>query len=131
KLKSIDNHLDTTSGTIRVRAIVDNTDGVLTPGIFARVRTAGSASSNAILIDDRAVGTDQDKKYVLVVDDANKVAYREVKLGPIVNGLRVIRSGLQSGEHIVVNGLQHVQPGDVVAPTAVAMDSHQRTVAKM
>jgi multidrug efflux system membrane fusion protein len=131
KLKSIDNHLDTTSGTIRVRAIVDNAKGELTPGVFARVRTGGSTSTNAILIDDRAVGTDQDKKYVLVVDGANKVSYREVKLGPIVNGLRVIRSGLQPGEHIVVNGLQHVQPGDVVAPTAVAMDGNQRTVAKM
>jgi multidrug efflux system membrane fusion protein len=130
-LKSIDNHLDTTSGTIRVRAVVDNASGELTPGMFARVRTGGSVATNAILIDDRAVGTDQDKKYVLVVDGANKVAYREVKLGPIVNGLRVVRSGLQSGEHIVVNGLQHVQPGAVVVPTAVAMDSSQRTMAKM
>lgn len=130
-LKSIDNHLDTTSGTIRVRAIVDNAKGELTPGVFARVRTGGSASTAAILIDDRAIGTDQDKKYVLVVDGANKVAYREVKLGPIFNGLRVIRSGLQKGEHIVVNGLQHVQPGDVVAPTAVAMTGNLRPIAKM
>ena len=96
-LKSIDNHLDTTSGTIRVRAVVDNAKGELTPGMFARVRTSGSAASNAILIDDRAIGTDQDKKFVLVLDGANKVSYREVKLGSIVNGLRIIRSGLQSG----------------------------------
>jgi len=130
-LKSIDNHLDTTSGTIRVRAVADNASGELTPGMFARVRTGGSAAAKTILIDDRAIGTDQDKKYVLVVDGANKVAYREVKLGPIVNGLRVIRSGLQPGEHIVVNGLQHVRPDDIVAPVAVAMDGNQRTMAKM
>ncbi len=130
-LKSIDNQLDTTSGTIRVRAIVENAKGELTPGMFARVRTGGSDTTAAILIDDRAVGTDQDKKYVLVVDGSNKVAYREVKLGPIVNGLRVIRSGLQKGERIVVNGLQHVRPNDVVAPTSVAMDSSQRPLAKL
>jgi multidrug efflux system membrane fusion protein len=130
-LKSIDNHIDTDSGTIRVRAIVDNANGELTPGMFARVRTGGSAATAAILIDDRAIGTDQDKKYVLVVDGGNKVSYREVKLGPIVNGLRVIRSGLQVGEHIVVNGLQHVRPDDVVAPVAVAMDRNQLLVSKM
>jgi multidrug efflux system membrane fusion protein len=131
KLKSIDNQLDTTSGTIRARAIFDNTKGELTPGMFARVRTGGSATETAILIDDRAVGTDQDKKYVLVVGSDNRATYREVKLGPIVNGLRVIRSGLQKDERIVVNGLQRVRPNDIVAPTVVAMDSHQRPVAKM
>jgi multidrug efflux system membrane fusion protein len=131
KLKSIDNQLDTTSGTIRARAIFDNAKGELTPGMFARVRTGGSATETAILIDDRAVGTDQDKKYVLVVGSDNRATYREVKLGPIVNGLRVIRSGLQKDERIVVNGLQRVRPNDIVAPTVVAMDSHQRPVAKM
>jgi multidrug efflux system membrane fusion protein len=131
QLKSIDNQLDATSGTIRVRAIFDNPKGELTPGMFARVRTGGSATQTAILIDDRAIGTDQDKKYVLVVGGDNKATYREVKLGPIVNGLRVIRSGLVKDERIVVNGLQRVRPNDVVAPTPVAMDSHQRTVAKM
>jgi multidrug efflux system membrane fusion protein len=130
-LKSIDNHLDTASGTIRVRAVVDNAKGDLTPGMFARVRTGGSAATNAILVDDRAVGTDQDKKYVLVVDSGNKLAYREVKLGSLVNGLRIIRSGLQSGERIVVNGLQHVRPGDLVDPAVVAMDADHAPASKM
>jgi len=129
-LKSIDNELNTTSGTIRARAVVDNTDGKLTPGMFARVRTGGSIEQAAILIDDRAVGTDQDKKYVLVVDTGNKAVYREVKLGPTVNGLRIVRSGLQKGERIVVVGLQRVRPNDVVAPTEVSMDRSPPT-AKM
>jgi multidrug efflux system membrane fusion protein len=130
-LKSIDNQLDTTSGTIRVRAIVDNAKGELTPGMFARVRTGGTTDHSAILIDDRAIGTDQDKKFVFVVDASNKATYREVKPGPIVNGLRIIRSGLQPGERIIVNGLQHVRPNDIVSPTAVAMDANHPATAKM
>jgi len=130
-LKSIDNQLNTTSGTIRLRAIFDNPKGELTPGMFARVRTGGSAATLAILIDDRSVGTDQDKKYVLVVGSDNKAVYREVKLGPIVNGLRIVRSGLHKDERLVVDGLQRVRPNDIVAPTAVAMDINQRTTGKM
>jgi multidrug efflux system membrane fusion protein len=122
RIHSLDNQLDTTSGTIRVRAIFDNPTGELTPGLYARVRTGGSAAEKAILVDDRAVGTDQDKKYVMVIDADNKASYRAVTLGPIVNGLRVIRSGLQKDERIVVNGLQRVRPNSIVAPTEVAMD---------
>ncbi len=122
RLKSIDNQLDTTSGTIRVRAIFDNPTGELTPGLYAKVRSGGSAAKTAILVDDRAVGTDQDKKFVMVVGADNKAAYREVTLGPIVNGLRVVRSGLHKDERIVVNGLQRVRPNDVVAPVEVAMN---------
>lgn len=121
-LKSIDNQLDTTSGTIRVRAVFDNTAGELTPGLYAKVRTGGSAAESAILVDDRAVGTDQDKKFVMVIGADNKATYRVVTLGPIVNGLRVIRSGLQKDERIVVNGLQRVRPNEIVTPVEVAMD---------
>ncbi len=120
-LKSIDNRLDTTSGTIRVRAIFDNPNGELTPGLYAKVRTGGAAAAPAILIDDRAIGTDQDKQFVMVVDADNKANYRAVTLGPIVDGLRVIRSGLQKDEKIVVNGLQRVRPNSIVAPTVVIM----------
>jgi multidrug efflux system membrane fusion protein len=122
-LKSIDNRLDTTSGTIRVRAVFDNERGDLTPGLYAKVRTGGSAAAPAILVDDRAVGTDQDKKYVMVVGGDNRVSYRAVTLGPMVDGLRVIRTGLHKDEHIVVNGLQRVRPNSLVAPTDVAMDN--------
>lgn len=125
RLKSIDNRLDTTSGTIRVRAVFDNSTGDLTPGLYAKVRTAGSAAETAVLVDDRAVGTDQDKKYVMVVDAANKVNYRAVTLGPVVDGLRIVRSGLQKGERIVIDGLQSVRPGQVIVPENVAMERHQ------
>jgi multidrug efflux system membrane fusion protein len=121
RLSSIDNQLDTTSGTIRVRAIFDNPAGTLTPGLYANVRTGGSAAKSALLVDDRAIGTDQDKKYVMVVDANDKAIYRAVTLGPMFNGLRVIRSGLAVGERIVVNGLQRVQPNEVVTPVEVAM----------
>jgi multidrug efflux system membrane fusion protein len=121
RLKAFDNRLDTTSGTIRVRAVFDNPNGVLTPGMYARVRTGGSTESAAILIEDKAVGTDQDKKFVMVVDAENKVRYRSVTLGPVINGLRVVRSGLAKDERIVVNGLQRVRPNDAVTPVPVAM----------
>jgi membrane fusion protein, multidrug efflux system len=122
RIHSLDNQLDTTSGTLRVRAIFDNPTSELTPGLYARVRTGGSGAHNAILVDDRAIGTDQDKKFVMVIDDQNKADYRAVVLGPIVNGLRVVRSGLQKDELIVVDGIQRVRPNSVVAPTEVAMD---------
>ena len=121
-LESIDNQLDTSSGTIRVRAVFDDPAGDLTPGLYAKVRTGGAASETAILVDDRAIGTDQDKKYVMVIDADNKANYRAVTLGPVVNGLRIVRSGLHEGERIVVNGLQRVRPNAIVAPTEVAMD---------
>jgi multidrug efflux system membrane fusion protein len=126
RLESIDNQLDTTSGTIRVRAIFDNPTGELTPGLYAKVRTGTANSQPSILVDDRAIGTDQDKKFVMVIDDNNKANYRMITLGPIVDGLRVVLSGLQKGERIVVNGLQRVRPNSIVAPTEVAMDRSQQ-----
>jgi multidrug efflux system membrane fusion protein len=121
KIKSFDNRLNTGSGTIRVRAVFDNANGALTPGMYARVRTGGAAAENAVLIDDRAVGTDQDKKYVMVLGSDNKVIYRAIKLGPMVDGLRIVRSGLQKDEKIVVNGLQRIRPNDTVTPVTVPM----------
>ena len=121
-LKSIDNRLDTSSGTIRVRAVFDNPNNTLTPGLYAKVRTGGVSTAPTILVDDKAVGTDQDKKFVMVVDENNKANYRAVTLGPMVDGLRVVRTGLQKNEKIVVNGLQRVRPNSIVAPTEVTMD---------
>ncbi len=118
----MDNRLDTTSGTIRVRAVFDNPDGRLVPGLYARVRLGSDTPREAVLIDDRAIGTDQDKRFVLVVESDNRTAYREVRLGPVQDGLRVITEGLKPGERIVVNGLQRVRPGDPVTPHPVAMD---------
>jgi len=122
----LDNQLDAATGTVRARGKLDNRDRQYTPGMFARVKISGNEQQQAVLIKDSAVGTDQNVRYVLVVDAQNKVEYRAVTLGPIareagVDGLRVIRDGLQAGETIVVNGLQRVRPGAVVTPIQVAM----------
>ncbi|HZV99238.1 MAG TPA: efflux RND transporter periplasmic adaptor subunit [Methylophilaceae bacterium] len=124
RLQAFDNRVDTASGTIRVRAVVDNKDSLLTPGMFARVRIGGGGKAPALLIDDKAVGTDQDKKFVMVVDADNKATYRPVVLGPVIDGKRVVRAGLQEGERVIVNGLQRVRPNDQVAP-ALAQDETQ------
>lgn len=115
-LASIDNRMDTSSGTIRVRAVFDNAGGALVPGLYARIRLGGGAPRRAVLIDEKAIGTDQSKRFVLVVGEDDRTAYREVTLGASRDGLRVVEAGLRAGERIVVNGLQRVRPGDVVAP---------------
>lgn len=123
RLQLIDNQVDARSGTIRLRAAFDNPGGTLIPGQFVRVRMGAPQASRAVLVSERAVGTDQDKKFVLVVGEDNKAEYRQVTLGPSAAGLRVVRSGLQPGERIVVNGLQRVRPGAVVQPQLVAMEA--------
>jgi membrane fusion protein, multidrug efflux system len=122
-LQLIDNQVDAKSGTVRVRAAFDNKDGTLIPGQFARIRMGQAQTARALLVNERAVGTDQNKKFVLVVGADNKAEYREVTLGASVNGLRVVKSGLKTGERIVVNGLQRVRPGALVQPNAVSMEA--------
>lgn len=122
RMQLIDNQVDARTGTVRVRAVFDNHDGKLIPGQFARLRMGQAKAEPALAVSERAIGTDQDKKYVLVVDTDNKTAYREVTLGPSVDGLRIVTNGLKSGERIVVNGLQRVRPGAVVEPQMVSMD---------
>jgi len=118
----LDNQLDGTKGTIRGRAVFRNSDGQLTPGLFVRLRLAGTAAYRGLLIQDRAVGTDLSKKFVYVVGPKNDVQYRAVTLGPLVDGLRVVRSGLEAGESVIVNGLQRVRPGAQVTPVVEPMD---------
>jgi len=117
----IDNQVDPTTGTIRARAALANPDGRYTPGLFARVRLIGGEDHDSVLIEDRAVGTDLSKKFVLTLTKDNHIEYRLVELGPEINGLRVVTQGLAPNELIVVNGLQHVRPGQSVAPIRVAM----------
>src|SRR6202045_4636752 len=117
----VDNALDPTTGTIRSRALLDNHDRHFTPGLFARIKLMGSAQHEAVLVNDSAIGTDQTVSYVLVLGAGNKVEYRPVELGSVVDGLRVVQSGLAPGETIVVNGLQRVRPGAQVAPQRIAM----------
>ena len=123
KLEFVDNQLDARSGSVRMRAVFDNKDYSMAPGLFARVQIGGGQAKDAILIDDRAVSTDQSRKYVYVVGADGKAEYRAVKLGPTVDGLRVVKDGLKPGEKIVVAGLQRVHPGAPVAPTIVPMTS--------
>ncbi|QGZ56229.1 efflux RND transporter periplasmic adaptor subunit [Paraburkholderia acidiphila] len=121
-IESVDNRLDTTSGTIRVRARFDNADGALVPGLYARIKVGGSAPHPALLVDDAAIGTDQDKKFVYVVDNSGKIAYRTVQTGGQQGNLRVILDGLKAGDHVVVNGTQRVRPGIVVRSHMVPMN---------
>lgn len=122
KLEFVDNRVDPASGTVRMRATVANKDGRFTPGLFARVKLGDTAKPRrAVLVSDRAIGTDQSKRYVLVVDAENKAQYREVRIGRVVDGLRVIESGLKPGEVIIVNGLQRARPGAPVTPQSVPM----------
>jgi len=121
KMVFVDNALDAQTGTIRARALLDNKERRFTPGLFARVKLVGSGKYDALLINDSAIGTDQNVRYVFAVGADNKVEYRAVKLGHVVDGMRVVREGLKPGESIVVNGLQRVRPGVTVAPQRVAM----------
>jgi multidrug efflux system membrane fusion protein len=126
KLEFVDNQLDAQTGGVRMRAVFANTDKSLVPGLFARVQLHGGGGAalqtQAVMINERAIGTDQNRKFVYVVGAGGKAEYRQVTLGPVVDGLRVVRSGLNVGEKIVVNGLPRVQPGAQLAPHTVAMD---------
>ena len=129
QLQLIDNQVDARSGTVRVRATFDNKDGALIPGQFARIRMGQAKESRAVLVSERAVGTDQSKKFVMVVNADNKAEYREVTLGAPINGLRVVSSGLKAGERVVVNGLQHLRPGALLDPKDVPMDTAAQAAA--
>ncbi|PKH57942.1 efflux transporter periplasmic adaptor subunit [Shewanella sp. Choline-02u-19] len=126
KIDFVDNTVDQQTGTIRVRAAFANQDNRLLPGLFARIRVAGSATYQGILIDDKAIFTDLNKKFVLVVNDQNILEYRNVRLGEKLHGLRIISSGLTPTDTIVVNSLQKVRPNVTIEPNVTEMaDSTQ------
>lgn len=125
KIHSFDNQITPGSGTIRVRAILENADQTLVPGIFAKVHLGSVDPMDVVLINPTAVGTDQDKKFVMVVDDKSNAQYRPVVLGQMVDGLQVVKDGLKPGEKIVVNGLQRVRPGAPITGTEVDMKTLQ------
>ena len=120
-IHSFDNHIDVTSGTIRARAKFANDDGALMPGMFVSISLAGGSQNNALLIPEKAIGFDQSKKFVYVVGADNKVAYREVNLGKQVGPQRIVLSGVEPGDRIVVEGTQHIRPDSLVAATEVAV----------
>lgn len=115
-IESFDNRLDPNTGSIILRAVFPNDDGRIVPGLFARIRIPLSERRPALLVEERAIGTDQAQKYVLTLTRTNTVAYQSVTLGPAIEGKRVVRSGLLGDERIVVNGLQRVRPGMPVTP---------------
>jgi len=121
KMDFVDNQLNPQTGTIRARAVLANPNGFFTPGMFARVRLLGSNEYTAILIDDRAVNTDQDRKYVFLLGPGNKIEYRRIELGRVMEGLRVVHKGLKAGDVIVVDGAERVHPGVTVQPQMIPM----------
>lgn len=121
-LDFVDNQVDPRTGTIRSRAVLDNHDRAFTPGLFARVRLQGSQSHAALLVDDKAVLTDQDRKFVYVLGPDNKALRRDVTLGGLDQGLRIVSAGLQPRDQVIVHGVQKVFfPGMPVAPQMIAM----------
>jgi len=115
-VESFDNRLDRSTGSILLRAVFPNSDGRIVPGLFARIRVPLSERHPVLLVADSAIGTDQAQKYVLALTATNTVEYRAVQLGPVVEGRRIVRSGLQAGDKIIVNGLQRARPGMPVTP---------------
>jgi multidrug efflux system membrane fusion protein len=117
-VESVDNRLNPGTGSILVRSAFPNPDELIIPGLFVRARIPVGQPKPTLLISDRAIGTDQSQKFVLTLTSSNTVAYRPVKIGPVVDGKRVIREGLVAGEKVVVNGLAKVRPGMPVTPEA-------------
>ena len=124
----VDNRIDAQTGTIRIRASFANAENDLLPGLFARIRLVGSDSYDGVLIDEKAVGTDLNNKFVLVVNASNQLEYRAIKLGEKVNGLRIVTDGLAATDKIVVNGLQRVRPNMQIEPKLVEMASSEQLV---
>lgn len=116
RLDFIDNRIDTGTGTIRLRALFDNPDAGFTPGLFGRLRLVGRADYDGLLVPDSAIGTDQSRRFLMVVDGENKATYRPIVTGPLIDGLRVIREGLAPTDKVITAGLQRVRPGAVVTP---------------
>jgi RND family efflux transporter MFP subunit len=129
-IESFDNRLDPNTGSILLRAVFSNDDDRIVPGLFARIRVPLSERLPALLVAEKAIATDQAQKYVLTLTSTNTVAYQSVTLGPVIDGQRVVRTGLQPGEKIVVNGLQRVRPGMVVTPQPEGGADGQRKFAR-
>jgi membrane fusion protein, multidrug efflux system len=121
RLDFVDNQLHTGSGTMRLRAVFDNADGLYTPGLYARVQLQSGQARSRVLVDDRAIGTDLGNQFVYVVGKDHKVQYRKVDTGALFHGLRIVDSGLDANDVVIVNGLQRVRPGAEVNPQKVAM----------
>jgi RND family efflux transporter MFP subunit len=123
KIDFVDNAISTSSGTIRARAVFENGDGKLTPGMFGRIRIQASPPAEALLVPDTAIGTEQVRKFVYALNADNVATPKYVTLGPLVDGLRVITAGLSADDTVVVNGLMRIRPGAKVAPQQASADA--------
>lgn len=121
---AFDNRIDPASGTIRARAIFDNPEGQLLPGMYARLKLGSAIAQKRILVSERAIATDQDRRFVYVVNSENKSTYREVQIGKSIEGQRIVVSGLAVGDKVIVQGLMHIQPNMLVEPFVSAVISH-------
>lgn len=130
KIDFVDNQLNPQTGSIRMRAVFDNAKGEFTPGLFTRLQLAGGAAYPAVMTPERAIGTDQSRKLVFVIGEGNVAQAREVHLGTLLDGMRVVTSGLKAGELVVVDGLQRVRPGAPVTPIKVETDERGMPIAK-
>jgi multidrug efflux system membrane fusion protein len=128
-IQLIDNQVNGQSGTIRVRAVFKNEDGRFIPGQFARVRMGQPQQQTLVLLDERAIGTDQDKKFVMVVGDDDRAVYRPITIGGNVEGLRIVQTGLKPGDRVVVNGLQRVRPGALLKTQVASMGARDGDAA--
>ena len=129
-IESFDNRVDPNTGSILLRAVFSNDDGRIVPGLFARIRVPLSERHAALLVSERAIGTDQAQKYILTLTASNTVAYTAVQLGPAVDGKRIVRSGLVAGEKIIVNGMERIRPGMPVTPLEQATGSGTDKIAE-
>jgi len=120
----VDNQVNPATGTIRARAVFDNADTLMAPGFFARVRIPGDGEYDAVLIRDSAISSDQGRLFVLTVDDQNKTVYRPIQIGPLVDGLRVVRAGLSAKDRVMLSGLMSARPGVPVQPQVVPMSTN-------
>jgi len=127
KLDFAENRIDNATGTMRVRATFPNADGVLQPGMFGRINVPGSLPHSGVLVPDEAIGADQDRRIVFLVDEAGMVSAKPVRTGPLLDGYRVIRGGLTGDETIIVNGLMHARPGTKVKVEMVTLPPKAET----
>ena len=119
----IDNRLNPQTGAIRLRASFDNAKGQFTPGLSAKLRMEDANTYDAVMVPERAIGTDQTKKFVYVVGANGQPQFREVRLGALIDGMRVVQGGVKAGENVVVDGLQRIQPGMTVVPQLLQVDA--------
>lgn len=124
----VDNQVNPATGTIRARGVFANADKLMAPGFFARLRIPGSSEYDAVLIRDSAISSDQGRLFVLTVDENNKTVYRPIKTGPMVDGFRVIREGLNANDRVLVSGLMTARPGMTVQPQAIPMSTNSAVV---